>query len=163
MDTARLLPAMNRADVGVVEQGEQPRLAREARQRITVALDLRREHFQGDVAAKVRVAGAIDFAHPASSERANDLVRAEPRPGTQGHRVIRSLGARGSAAQEYLALAPICAAGRSGRRSARGGRAARSSERLTERKPGHVGHTQACPHGITMNVAIHDQPAIRLL
>jgi hypothetical protein len=39
--------------------------------------------FDGDIAAESRIAGAIDFAHPAGAERRDDFVGAEARPWCQ--------------------------------------------------------------------------------
>ncbi len=65
LHAARFFRAVDRADVDVIERGEQARLAREPRQGVRIALDFRRQHFERDVAPKAGIVGAIDLAHSA--------------------------------------------------------------------------------------------------
>ena len=44
-----------------------------------------RQDLDRDVAIELRIAGAIDLAHSAGAERAEDLVRTEARAGAQRH------------------------------------------------------------------------------
>ncbi len=55
-------------DVRMIERGERLRFALEARETLGVIGERRRQNLQGHVAAELRVAGAIDLAHPAGSE-----------------------------------------------------------------------------------------------
>ena len=70
----RLLEPVDRGDVRVVERGEEVRLALEAREALGVLRHLRRQHLDRDVAAEVRVGGAVDLAHPAGAEGGGDPV-----------------------------------------------------------------------------------------
>ena len=64
-----LLEPVDRGDVRVVEGGEEVRLALEAAEALGVLRDLGRQHLDRDVAAEVRVGGAVDLAHAAGAER----------------------------------------------------------------------------------------------
>ena len=78
IDDARLVPdVVEREDVWMVQSRHRTRLALEAREPIGVALGLGGEHLDGDLAAEARVAGAIDLAHPAAANRADDFVGSE--------------------------------------------------------------------------------------
>jgi hypothetical protein len=72
----------------MIQRRDRPRFVFESAQTIRVICHRRGEHFDGDVAIKTRIAGAVDFAHPASAERRDDFVRAEARTGreSQGFR-----------------------------------------------------------------------------
>jgi hypothetical protein len=59
--------------------------------------DRLREHFDGDVAIEARIAGAVDFAHPAPAEQRNDFVRPEARTGRQSQCFSRLYGQRAGA------------------------------------------------------------------
>ena len=69
----------------MIERGQQPRLAFEALQSIAVGGELRWEHLDGDVAVQRGVAGAVDLAHAARSERAGHLIGADSCPRAQCH------------------------------------------------------------------------------
>src|SRR5215472_9262008 len=64
----------------MVERGEHLRLARKASDTRGVVDEVRRQHLQGDVAAKSRVPGAIDIAHPTGAEPSGDDERPETSP-----------------------------------------------------------------------------------
>jgi len=49
-----------------------------------------RNQLEGDLPAKTRIACALDLAHPASTEPADDLIRSDSRAGCNWH------GSRGS-------------------------------------------------------------------
>jgi hypothetical protein len=53
---------------------------------------MRRHHLDRNGAMEACVAGAIDLAHSARTERAQDLVRAESRPDVQRHRTCEGMG-----------------------------------------------------------------------
>ncbi len=80
-----VLEAVDRGDVRMVERGESPRLALQPREPVGVRRELRREDLDRDLAAEPRVMRPIDLAHPARAQGREDLVRAEPRAGFQGH------------------------------------------------------------------------------
>jgi hypothetical protein len=78
----------------VVECRQEIGFPREARQALRVASEERRQNLEGDVARQLAVAGAVDFAHPASADQGDDLVGAEACAGRQTHRslqIIRSV------------------------------------------------------------------------
>ena len=74
------------ADVRVVQRRDGARLLLEASDAVGVGVTPRRQYLDGDVAAEARVVGAVDLAHSAPAEQRHDVVRAEARPGRQGHR-----------------------------------------------------------------------------
>ena len=77
-DAVRLLDAVDRADVRMIQRGEHPRLALEARQPIRVARERARQDLDRDVATELRVARAVHLAHAARAEQrlAGDSRRA---------------------------------------------------------------------------------------
>ena len=76
-----LLEAVDRADVRMVERREHPRFALEAREPLGIRREDVRQDLDRDVAPELRVARAIDLAHPARAERRKDSVW--PRPGVR--------------------------------------------------------------------------------
>ena len=77
--------AMDRRDVRVIQRSQQVRFARESRAAFVIAGHGLRQHLDGDLAAKFRIAGAIDLAHPPGAEERDDLVGAERRAGGEAH------------------------------------------------------------------------------
>src|SRR5687767_1771078 len=80
------------ADVGMIQCRYRPRLALES------LAELLRGDFDSYSAAQTSVHGTVDFSHAALTELADDMVRAQPRPGYQDRtcvepfaRVLRSL------------------------------------------------------------------------
>ena len=69
-----LADLVNRADVRVIQRGSGSRLAREAIERSARERQDIGQELERDVAAKLRVGGAIDHAHPAASELFEDLI-----------------------------------------------------------------------------------------
>ena len=65
-------------DVRVIQRREDLRLALEAGDPGGVVRQRRGKHFDGDVAAKLDVAGAVHFAHSAGADARGDFVFAEP-------------------------------------------------------------------------------------
>jgi hypothetical protein len=61
----------------MIQRGEHLRFTLKARHAFVIGGELRRDDFEGDVAAKLGVARAIDFAHSANAERRENFVRAE--------------------------------------------------------------------------------------
>src|SRR6266540_2945431 len=74
-------------DIGMVQGGDQTRLRLEALQAGRVGRQLGGQDLDRDLALKPRVPGAVNFPHPARPERAQHLVRAEPRNRGNGHRI----------------------------------------------------------------------------
>src|SRR5436309_4939847 len=64
-------------DVRMVERGQEPRLALEARQPFGILCEGLGEPFDRHLAPETRVARPVDLAHPARAERRGDLVGAE--------------------------------------------------------------------------------------
>ena len=61
-------------EVGMIERGDGASLLLETAEAVGVAGEGFGEHFERDLAAKAGVAGAVDFAHAAGTQRRNDLV-----------------------------------------------------------------------------------------
>jgi hypothetical protein len=70
--------AIDLPDVGMVQRGKCLRLAFETRQPVRVVSKVVRQDFDRDLAAKVSIERAIDFAHSALANWDGDLVRTEP-------------------------------------------------------------------------------------
>ena len=70
---------------GCVSAATALRLALEARERVGVGREPRRQHLDRDVALEPRVARAIDLAHAARAEGRRDLVGAEASAGRHAH------------------------------------------------------------------------------
>ena len=69
--------AVDLGNARMVERGQDAGFAFEAGHEIGVKGERFGEHFDGDVAAEFGVVGAVDFAHAAFAEKAEDGVRAE--------------------------------------------------------------------------------------
>jgi hypothetical protein len=67
---------VQRADVRVIERGDRACLALEALAQLGRGREMGRKHLDRHVAPEARIAGAVDLAHAAGAERAEDLVRA---------------------------------------------------------------------------------------
>ena len=71
---AALLEAVDVPDVRVIHRGERHRLALKTPETIGIGRELLGQDLDGDVAIELRVAGAIDLAHPAGAESPDDFV-----------------------------------------------------------------------------------------
>ena len=78
-DAARLLEAVDRGDVGVLQLGEELRLALEAGEALGVGGERLGQDLDRDLALQLRVGRPVDDPHAALAERGGDLVRAECR------------------------------------------------------------------------------------
>ena len=76
---------VNGEDIGMVECRGGQGLLLEPAQPIPILGNRFREDLDRNLAAKSGVARAIDFAHPARTERSEDLVRTQARAGGKGH------------------------------------------------------------------------------
>ena len=76
-------------DVWMVERGQHLRLALESRDALGIERQGFRQYFDRHLAPQLRVARAVDFAHPARAERGNDFVNAETSTGRQRHGCLR--------------------------------------------------------------------------
>jgi hypothetical protein len=66
---------------------EQPPFTLETRETIGVVDKSGPKHFDRNVSPQARIAGAIDLAHGAVTEQTDNLIRSEPVPDPQPHRV----------------------------------------------------------------------------
>ena len=99
-DLAVLAEIEDRQDVRMRERRDRLGLALEARQRVGVGGEMRRQDLDRHLAVELGVAGAEDLAHPALAELGDDLVGAEP---GSDHRVARSWRAGGIGALYFSA------------------------------------------------------------
>ena len=76
----RALEAVDVRDVGVVERGQQLRLALEAGEALGILRQLGRQHLDRDVASELRVSGAVDLPHTSRAEGSGESVVGEVLP-----------------------------------------------------------------------------------
>src|SRR5262249_7231901 len=69
----------------VVQRRRRARFPLEAAQALAIRREAVREYLDRDLAAEARVLRAEDLSHPAGADRREKLVRAEARPGREGH------------------------------------------------------------------------------
>jgi hypothetical protein len=72
-------------DVRMVERSDRARLLLEPPQALGIARNVGRQHLDGHIATETQIARAVDLAHPASAERRENLVRAEPGTRAETH------------------------------------------------------------------------------
>ena len=82
-----LLDAVDLRDVRVVEAGEDVRFPLEPGQPIRVSGEGVGQDLQRDLAAQLRVGGAIDLAHAPLADEGGDIVVPEARPRCEWHPV----------------------------------------------------------------------------
>src|SRR3954452_16195281 len=80
---ARVVGAVDRGDVRMIERGQQFGFPLKTGDPASVAGEHLRQDLDGDFAAKLRVARAIDFAHAAGADGVDDFVTADPCAGCQ--------------------------------------------------------------------------------
>jgi hypothetical protein len=73
------------ADVGMIEGGDDPRLALEPDAGDGIARHVRRQQFDRNAAIEPRVTGPVDLAHATSADRGDDLVGPETNARFDGH------------------------------------------------------------------------------
>ena len=79
MNAIVLLESVNGADIGVIQRGQQPRLALEPAAAIGIGGKNIRQNLDRHVAPEPRIAGAVDVSHPAcAEERANFIMPKAP-------------------------------------------------------------------------------------
>jgi len=83
-DLPGLLQPMDDRDVGVVQRGQGPGFALEPRAAVRVGGERLRQDLDRDVAPQAGIARAVDFAHPARTDEAHDLVGAQASRRWQG-------------------------------------------------------------------------------
>ena len=69
----------------MVERRKDLCFALEARQTVRILCEPVGQDFDRHLAPELRIAGAVDLAHPARAKGGQDLMRAETRTGGQGH------------------------------------------------------------------------------
>ena len=84
VQAGRLLEAVNRGDVGMIQRRERLRLALETCQAFGVRGERARQDLDRDLSAQRRVGGAIHLTHAPFANRGRDLVDAEAGAGTEG-------------------------------------------------------------------------------
>ena len=99
-----LLEAVDLRDVRMVERGERPRLALEARQPLGIVDHRGGQRLQRHVATQLGVARPIDLAHAAGAEGGENLVWAEAGTGREGH-VHREYTSRPAIQSRLFAIA----------------------------------------------------------
>jgi hypothetical protein len=84
-DTVRLLEAIDRCDVRMMQRGQKLRFAAESGEPRRVRGERARQHLDRDVAVELRVPRAVDLAHSTLAEGSEDLVGAEAGTHRQSH------------------------------------------------------------------------------
>ena len=84
-----VLQAVDRGDVGVVEGGQQLRFASEPRHEVRIVRGAGGQGLDRHITTQPFVAAAIDVAHPALAQSADDLVRSDACASSQSHRAVR--------------------------------------------------------------------------
>jgi hypothetical protein len=85
VDAARVLEAVNRGDVRMIEQRKDFGFSTKPREAIRITRHGPRQNLDRDVTLQLRVGRAVDFSHPAGTERAGDLERADSLPDCETH------------------------------------------------------------------------------
>ena len=76
-DAARLVHAKDGRDMGMLQGGQEPRLALEPRATLGVVRQRRGQHLDRDIAPQLAVVGPVHLAHPAAAEQREDRERAD--------------------------------------------------------------------------------------
>ena len=80
LDTIGVLESVNRADVGMIQRGQHPRFSLEARAPLSIAREYGGQHLDGDLAAELGIARAIDLTHAPGTKLRQDPIRADVAP-----------------------------------------------------------------------------------
>ena len=86
----------------MIQRGEHPRLALEARQAVGIPRERVRQELDRDIASELRVPRPIDFAHAAGSEGGDNLVRAKARACGEGQTLLVDYTGAATAPTESL-------------------------------------------------------------
>src|SRR5262245_11407816 len=78
------IDAVDLRDVRMIERGQYFRLSLKSCEAASIVGKVQREYLQGDVTFQVEISGAVDLAHPARTDQADDFVR--PKACTAGNR-----------------------------------------------------------------------------
>ena len=85
VEAVRFLKPVNRGDFRMVQRGEDLRFALEAGKPVGIVREQLGQHLQRDVAIEPRVPRSVHLPHPAGTHDGNNLVRADPRAGSEVH------------------------------------------------------------------------------
>ena len=96
LNPVRMLHAVDRGDVRVIERGQNLRLSIETHHVVAIVDHVLRHDFEGDIALQSRVAGTVDIAHG---------PRAEPRGHCVGPHLTTGESAPGARASSSAAMA----------------------------------------------------------
>ena len=102
---ARVFEAVDVADVRMIERREDLRFAPESREPIGIGAERLGQDLQRDVASKLGVPRAIDFAHAAGPKGGEDFVRAEAGAGCNGQGLRDYTGGIGARKRLLLSAA----------------------------------------------------------
>ncbi len=89
------LEAVDGADVGMIQRGQDARFALEPREPVAVGGERRRQELDRDLAPERRVAGPVHLTHPARAQPVENLVAPEPLPEERRAGARRGLGEGG--------------------------------------------------------------------
>lgn len=84
-NAADFLESIHLRNLGMIERGQYLRFALEPREPFGIGRERLSQHLQRHVAIELPVARTIHLAHPAGSERRNDLERAQASTDDQRH------------------------------------------------------------------------------
>ncbi len=102
----RVLEAVDRGDVGMVERSQDAGFTPKPRPAIIIEWMALGENLDRDVAAKPRVFRAVDLTHAAGAEQLLDLIGAEPRT---GHERVRIAAGRAGFSTGHGKGTAVCA------------------------------------------------------
>src|SRR5262245_59315805 len=75
--TSRLLEAIDRTDVRMVQRCEDSSFSFESYELIGIGDEFTRENLDGDIATESCIASAIHFTHPALSQQSGNFIQAD--------------------------------------------------------------------------------------
>jgi hypothetical protein len=94
LDTVRFFESVNSRNVRMIERRKHLGFALQACDALGISREAFEHDLDGDRALQFRIARAVHLAHAASTERVNDLVRADSRPCGKRHGVASILLAK---------------------------------------------------------------------
>ena len=144
VDPVAAVEIVDRGDVRVVQPGQRLRFTPEPPPCRVVAERAGRQHFEGDVAIEVLVAGAVDLAHPTGAELGGDSVVSE---GLANHGESPHLHERVRSCRSFLRQGADPSPGGTGRRCpwASPGRRRRRARSARWESGGPAAVRAACP------------------
>src|SRR6185295_6388371 len=91
VDAARVLEAINRGDVRMIERREDFGFSTKPREAIRITRHGPRQNLDRDLTLQLRVGRAVDLSHSAGTKRADDLERADSLPDCETHSRVESV------------------------------------------------------------------------